>query len=167
MGNLESVRSVLFLPASKPRAIGHARESAADLVVLDLEDAVKPGDKDSARVAAVEAASAEWPMPVAIRINGVGTDWHSVDVDDAPWVFSASRRSSAPLLPCIGRKRTAQTHAVDMDDARSRVFSASRRSSAPLLQCIGRKRTLKLMRLTWTTPVHGRFPLPGGLRPPL
>jgi citrate lyase subunit beta/citryl-CoA lyase len=67
--DLFSVRSVLFLPASNPRAIGHARESAADLVVLDLEDAVKAEDKDSARAAAVEAVAGSWPMPVAIRIN--------------------------------------------------------------------------------------------------
>jgi len=64
----------LFLPASNPRAIGHARESAADLVVLDLEDAVKAADKDSARAAAVEAIAGGWPMPVAIRINASRPD---------------------------------------------------------------------------------------------
>jgi citrate lyase beta subunit len=69
MTDLALVRSVLFLPASNPRAIGHARKSAADLVILDLEDAVKPEDKDSARSAAVEAVASDWPMPVAIRIN--------------------------------------------------------------------------------------------------
>ena len=79
--DLASVRSVLFLPASNPRAIGHARESAADLVILDLEDAVKPEDKDSARSAAVEAVAEEWAMPVAIRINSVGSEWHSLDID--------------------------------------------------------------------------------------
>ena len=42
--DLFEVRSVLFLPASNPRAIAKARESDADLVVLDLEDAVKPAD---------------------------------------------------------------------------------------------------------------------------
>jgi len=72
---------VLFLPASNPRAIGRARESAADLVILDLEDAVKPEDKEQARTAAAEAVASEWPMPVAIRVNGVGTKWHSLDVD--------------------------------------------------------------------------------------
>jgi len=72
---------VLFLPASNPRAIGHAKESAADLVILDLEDAVRPEDKDDARSAAVEGVSADWPMPVAIRLNGVGSEWHSLDVD--------------------------------------------------------------------------------------
>ena len=78
---LFAVRSVLFLPASNPRAIAKARDAGTDFVVLDLEDAVKPGDKDQARRAAVEAVEIDWPMPVAIRVNGVGTDWHSLDLD--------------------------------------------------------------------------------------
>lgn len=73
-------RSLLFLPASNPRAIAKARESDADLVILDLEDAVKPEDKESARAAAVEAVAEEWPMAVAIRINGAKTEWHGHDV---------------------------------------------------------------------------------------
>jgi citrate lyase beta subunit len=79
--DLFAVRSVLFLPASNPRAIAKAREAGADLVVLDLEDAVKSEDKDAARIAGVEAVSSEWTMPVAIRVNGVGTEWHSLDLD--------------------------------------------------------------------------------------
>src|SRR5690349_1775715 len=75
------LRSVLFLPASNARAIAKARESAADLVVLDLEDAVKAGDKVTARDAAVAAVAPDWPMPVAIRVNGVGSEWHSLDLD--------------------------------------------------------------------------------------
>src|SRR5690242_15076119 len=89
--DLFAVRSVLFLPASNPRAIAKARDSAADLVVLDLEDAVKPADKRAARVAAVEAVTSEWRMPVAIRVNGVGTEWHSLDLD-------AVARSKADLV---------------------------------------------------------------------
>ena len=79
--DLFGIRSILFLPASNPRAIAKAREAGADLVVLDLEDAVKPDDKDLARKSAVEAVTEPWPMPVAIRINGVGTRWHSLDLD--------------------------------------------------------------------------------------
>jgi citrate lyase subunit beta / citryl-CoA lyase len=79
--DLFAVRSLLFLPASNPRAIAKARDSDADLVVLDLEDAVNPADKESARAAALEAVEAEWRMPVAIRVNGVGTEWHSADLD--------------------------------------------------------------------------------------
>ena len=79
--DLFAVRSLLFLPASNPRAVAKAREAGADLVVLDLEDAVGPEDKDAARIAAVEAVASEWKMPVAIRVNGVGTEWHSLDLD--------------------------------------------------------------------------------------
>jgi citrate lyase beta subunit len=89
--NLFAVRSMLFLPASNPRAIAKAREAGPDLVVLDLEDAVKPEDKVAARGAAVEAVVSAWPMPVAIRVNGVGTEWHSLDLD-------AVARSAADLI---------------------------------------------------------------------
>ena len=83
IADLSAVRSVLFLPASNPRAIAKARESAADLVILDLEDAVRREDKADARKLALEAVAEEWRMPVAIRLNGVGTEWHSLDVDAA------------------------------------------------------------------------------------
>ena len=72
--------AALFLPASRASAIRHARESDADLVILDLEDAVKPEDKTEARNAAIAALEEEWPMPVAIRINGTGTPEHVGDV---------------------------------------------------------------------------------------
>lgn len=78
--DLFAVRSLLFLPASNPRAIARAREAGADLVVLDLEDAVKPEDKVLARAAAVDAVREPWPMPVAIRLNGVASDWFADDV---------------------------------------------------------------------------------------
>jgi citrate lyase subunit beta/citryl-CoA lyase len=89
--DLFAVRSVLFLPASNPRAIAKAREAGPELVVLDLEDAVKPQDKAAARDAAVEAVATAWPMPVAIRVNGAGSEWHSLDLD-------AAARSSADLV---------------------------------------------------------------------
>lgn len=79
--DLSSVRSVLFLPASNPRAIEKARHLPADLVILDLEDAVKPGDKDAARVAAVRALQEPWDSPVAVRINGVASEWHGADIE--------------------------------------------------------------------------------------
>jgi citrate lyase beta subunit len=100
--DLFGVRSMLFLPASNPRAIARARGSGADLVVLDLEDAVKSEDKNAARAAAIEAAASDWPMPVAIRVNGIGSEWHSLDVD-------AVARSSAAsaVVP-----RTISAHLV-------------------------------------------------------
>ena len=76
-------RSMLFLPASNPRAIAKARVAGADCVILDLEDAVKPADKVSARAAAIEAVAEAWPSPVAIRVNGFASEWHGADVEAA------------------------------------------------------------------------------------
>ena len=78
--NLFGRPALLFLPASRPGAIAKARESKADVVVLDLEDAVKVEEKGSAREAAIEALAEPWPMPVLIRINGIGTDHHGADL---------------------------------------------------------------------------------------
>ena len=89
--DLLALRSLLFLPASNPRAIEKARSLPADLVILDLEDAVKPQDKAAARDAANEAVASHWTSLVAIRVNGVGTEWHSLDVD-------AVARSKADLI---------------------------------------------------------------------
>jgi citrate lyase beta subunit len=105
--DLLSVRSILFLPASNPRAIAKARGAGADLVVLDLEDAVKPDDKAAARDAAVEAVGEAWTMPVAIRINGVGTEWHTLDLDavarsKADFVL-VPRATSAHLVSDVGK----------------------------------------------------------------
>jgi len=79
--NLFGRRSVLFLPASNPRAIAKARAAGADCVILDLEDAVRPEDKDRARDAAVAAVAEPWPCPVAIRVNGFASEWHGADVE--------------------------------------------------------------------------------------
>jgi citrate lyase subunit beta/citryl-CoA lyase len=104
--DLFAVRSVLFLPASNPRAIAKARGAGADLVVLDLEDAVKPQDKEAARQAAVEAVSHGWSMPVAIRLNSVGSEWHSLDVDAVSRskadLAIVPRASSAHLVRALG-----------------------------------------------------------------
>jgi citrate lyase beta subunit len=97
--NLFDKRALLFLPASNPRAIAKARESDADLVILDLEDAVKPEDKDSARQAAVEAVAEPWPMAVAIRINGVGNPWHGPDL-----VAIAHARVDLVIMPRVEDK---------------------------------------------------------------
>ncbi len=75
-------RSALYLPASNARAIEKARELPSDMVILDLEDAVKPGDKEAARKAAFEAISYGFSgKTAAIRVNGPETQWHRDDLE--------------------------------------------------------------------------------------
>ena len=75
------LRSVLFMPASNPRAIAKARGLACDAVILDLEDAVAPDAKADARAAAIAAVRAGGfgGRTVAIRINALDTPWGKDD----------------------------------------------------------------------------------------
>ncbi len=78
---MDLLRSLLFLPASNPRAIEKARGLACDLAVLDLEDAVAPEMKDGARAAAVEAIRAGgFTGRVGVRVNGLTTPWGEADL---------------------------------------------------------------------------------------
>jgi citrate lyase subunit beta/citryl-CoA lyase len=118
MHPLRLCRSILFLPASNPRAIDKARTLDADMIILDCEDAVKPEDKPAARQAAVQAAEAGFGgRPVAIRTNGRATMWYGADVvafrasradylilpkaEDAHHVHETSRLASKPILAMI------------------------------------------------------------------
>jgi citrate lyase subunit beta / citryl-CoA lyase len=74
-------RSALFLPASNPRAIAKARALAADVIILDLEDAVAPEAKAAARAAAVAAVREGFgDREAVIRINALDTDWGRDDL---------------------------------------------------------------------------------------
>ena len=119
--SLFDVKSLLFLPASNARAIGHARESNADLVILDLEDAVKPDDKAAARAAAVEALGEPWPMPVAIRVNSPATEWHAEDmaavVVASPDVIVVPRTESKDEIALV-RGRTGKPVAAMVETAK-------------------------------------------------
>lgn len=75
-------RSALYLPASNARAIAKACTLPADIVILDLEDAVAPDMKDEARAAAVAAVreGGFGTREVAIRANGLDTPWGAADL---------------------------------------------------------------------------------------
>jgi citrate lyase beta subunit len=78
---MRAARSVLFLPASNPRAVEKARALPSDVAILDLEDAVAPEAKEGARAAAVEAVRAGGFAPrLGVRINGLDTPWGEADL---------------------------------------------------------------------------------------
>ncbi|HEX7852176.1 MAG TPA: CoA ester lyase [Sphingobium sp.] len=75
-------RSALYLPASNAKAIAKARTLPADVVILDLEDAVAPDMKAEARAAAIAAVQEGGfgDREVAIRVNGLDTSWGAADL---------------------------------------------------------------------------------------
>ena len=80
--DLRPRRSVLFLPASNPKAVARARELAADVIILDLEDAVAPEAKDDARAAAIAAVhDGGWGQrELIIRVNSIDSPWGAADL---------------------------------------------------------------------------------------
>ena len=75
-------RSALFMPAHNERAITKARTLDCDVVILDLEDAVAPDTKQRARNTAKAAVldGGFDPREIAVRVNGIGTEWHADDI---------------------------------------------------------------------------------------
>ncbi|MGC6399383.1 HpcH/HpaI aldolase/citrate lyase family protein [Sphingomonas sp. FW199] len=93
-------RSVLFLPANNPRAMAKARELPVDMVVLDLEDAVKPEDKEAARQAARDCPGFPGKL-FGIRVNSRESDQHDDDL-------KAVRKSAAThvIVPKVEQPET-------------------------------------------------------------
>lgn len=72
-------RSYLFVPGNRPERFEKARQSGADAVILDLEDAVQSAHKDLAREAVASWLSPT--RPVYVRINAAGTPWFERDLE--------------------------------------------------------------------------------------
>lgn len=68
----------LFVPATRPDRFAKAAASGADAIILDLEDAVDPSDKDGARQNVGRARGLG--VDIILRVNPVGTVWHEADL---------------------------------------------------------------------------------------
>jgi citrate lyase subunit beta/citryl-CoA lyase len=68
----------LFVPGNRPERFGKAASSGADAVILDLEDAVAPDLKDSARKAIQSHGITA--VPVIVRVNARSTPWFADDL---------------------------------------------------------------------------------------
>lgn len=75
---LAAARTFLFVPGDRPDRYAKAHASGADQVIVDLEDAVAPADKDAAR--AHVAAWLEAGHRPVVRINAPGTPWAEADL---------------------------------------------------------------------------------------
>ena len=93
------LRSALYVPADKARALEKAAGLPVDAVLVDLEDAVAPDAKPAAREAAASAPGYGERLRV-LRINGAGTPWHEDDLAAA-----ARMGPDAVLLPKPGSAR--------------------------------------------------------------
>lgn len=104
-------RSFLFAPASRPERFAKALDSGADCVVIDLEDAVTPEQKDNARALLVEwlpGFSRAQLARTLLRINPEPTSWHAQDLAlAAEWIALGMAGVMIPKA-----ESAAQLHAV-------------------------------------------------------
>ena len=93
-------RSWLFTPATRPDRFARAGEAGADVLIIDLEDAVAPGDKDRARAAALahlDAGRGTAPIQ-ALRVNGLRT---RAGLDDLRLLLESRTGPDAVILPKV------------------------------------------------------------------
>jgi (3S)-malyl-CoA thioesterase len=92
------LRSVLYIPGSKTRALDKARTLACDAIIFDLEDAVTPDEKTAARATLAEAlqTGGYGTRLRVVRINALDTDWGADDARAA-----AKMAPDAILLPKV------------------------------------------------------------------
>ena len=97
-------RSTLAVPGSQPQMFQKAAESEADVVFLDLEDAVAPADKEPARLNVIKALNEiDWKglgKTVMVRLNGIDTHYFYRDVVDV--IERAGHRLDLVLIPKVG-----------------------------------------------------------------
>jgi malyl-CoA/(S)-citramalyl-CoA lyase len=94
-------RSELAVPGSSPGMFEKAARSAADIVFLDVEDAVAPDDKEQARKNIIQALNEiDWGnKTMMVRINGLDTHYMYRDVVD---IVEACPRLDMILIPKVG-----------------------------------------------------------------
>ena len=107
-------RSCLYMPGANPRALEKASGLPADVLLLDLEDAVAPEAKAPSRdaVCAAVAAGLYGGREVVVRINGLETGWGSADLEAA-----VAAGADAILAPKIGSAADIAT----LDEAMTRA----------------------------------------------
>lgn len=107
-------RSALYLPASNPKALAKARSLPADVVILDLEDAVAPENKVEARAMAVAAVTEGGfgRRELVIRANGLGTEWGVEDLAAA-----AAAGPDAVLVPKVSTPAEVYAYDAALDAA--------------------------------------------------
>jgi citrate lyase subunit beta / citryl-CoA lyase len=120
MPTIRPRRSALYMPGSNARALEKARGIAADVLILDLEDAVAPDAKVLAReqVAAAVKAGGYGRRELVIRVNAPDTEWFEADINAAmeagPSAILVPKVADVETLDMIGRRLAVAGASVDI-----------------------------------------------------
>jgi citrate lyase subunit beta/citryl-CoA lyase len=141
-------RSVLYMPGSNARALEKARTITADGLILDLEDAVAPDAKDSARLQVCQSVKAGGygMREIIVRVNALSTKWGYEDIAAAsqsgadalllPKVESADAiRHMEAIMRANGAPESMAIWAM-METPRSVLESQRIAESTPRMECL-------------------------------
>ncbi len=163
-------RSVLYMPSSNERALEKAKTIACDALILDLEDAVAPEAKPTAREAAAAAVrSGEYGnRELTIRVNGIGTEWHDEDIRVAAQAGPAGIvvpkvNSAAEVLSLVSAIEAAgapeHTKLWAMVETPEAIFNVREIAAASPRLAVLVMGTNDLVKETYAEHVPGRAPL--------
>jgi citrate lyase subunit beta / citryl-CoA lyase len=108
---MEAIRSLLFVPGDSERKIAKAQSSAADALILDLEDSVVPEKRAVARELCLVTLQTGGPKPMFVRVNALETPDALLDlaavVRGRPYGIMLPKCSSARDIHCLDRYLSA------------------------------------------------------------
>jgi len=133
-----AARSYLFVPGDRPERFDKACAAGADVVILDLEDAVTPERKAQARAAIatwLNAGGKAW-----VRFNGTDTQWHADDCSllDAPGLLGVSlpKAESAAQISALAQRLPEPLRILPIVETARGIYNAEEIASAPKVQCL-------------------------------
>jgi citrate lyase subunit beta/citryl-CoA lyase len=130
MLEIATARTMLFVPGDRPDRFERAASAGADVLILDLEDAVAPEHKQAGRSNVRRWIGAGGRA--AVRVNGIGTPWFAADVEAVgASAIVLPKCSSAADVQLVRAMAAAETDVVALVESAAGVANIREISAAP------------------------------------
>ena len=156
--SLQTMRSLLFVPADGGSKLDKAMASGADAVILDLEDSITPERKEHARAAALEFLKAVSGKPqrprLLVRINGLDTGMTDADLDaivaGKPDAVVFPKAEGGATVIHLDAKLTAREAIAGLPEGSIKILAQAVESAAGLFAAGNyRDASKRLIGMTW------------------
>ena len=156
--SLQTMRSLLFVPADSGSKLDKAMASGADAVILDLEDSITPERKEHARAAALEflkGATGKTSRPrLLVRINGLDTGMTDADLDaigaGKPDAVVFPKAEGGATVIHLDAKLTAREAIAGLPEGSIKILAQAVESAAGLFAAGNyRDASKRLIGMTW------------------
>ena len=138
--NAQPYRSVLYIPGSKARALEKAKTLPVDAIIFDLEDAVAPDEKATARALLAETLrnTDYGPRKCIVRVNGADTEWGAEDlstfIDVAPDAILLPKVEQPASVAAVAGLLKGDTTIWAMMETPRGILNAASLAAAPKME---------------------------------